>query len=778
MNYYDFEEIRQRADCLQYATQVLGLAPVNGRDLFNHPTRPGADSGSFRISTAGWYCHVTEEKGGVLDLVALVRGCDLQTAQDEVGTYLNLKPKKKSKAYRKPSGWGEVVATYHYGERIQKLRYEKGGEKTFRWRHQTADGSWASGRSGEKRLYMQDELAAWAWVLIVEGEKDVDSALINGLQAVSSPDGAGSWEDSYDSLFAGKVVGIVPDGDDVGRGHGDDIARRLKGRARVHVIDTPDGMDLTKMLDAGVDIIALLKNTPEFTPNDDPVALAKKANLTSLMNYTGDKNPVCVLDIVADVRTRCLKFPRRIGDILFDHERTEKDSNENTGRIRFLPKTSSLVAWIGEKTGHPVRWARQGEGMVNQEQLYESLLANTERYEGIYSTPTFPRRDDVYYTHGPLPAPSGKFEGLVNFFRPATEEDRILLRVLLAAPMFFRPGIDRPLWIIDSTTGPRSGKSTLAHLLSYLHGNTIGGQQPIMVQPEALRNNGEEITKRVISAGGREKKILLIDNVTGRFTCPELAAMITAPAISGRAPYGRGEETRPNDLTYMITANTAQIDTDLATRAFWVILEKPSDDAGWKGAVMDYIDEHRMDILSELCQILKAGPQFELEMSLMTTRFPKFEYDVLVTIAGTMENYSKAIKYIIERGQDANLETEEASRLGEIIRERLQCKPLMLDAGNQCIFIRSRVIEEWVHEGWQDLRGNIVQKIRNYAKTGQLPEIDPEFTRYPYNSNRKGGVMWVGDDPAGIPLDEQQRPNPSWVINMLEGAPHKSEVGL
>ena len=59
-----------------------------------------------------------------------------------------------------------------------------------------------------------------------------------------------------------------------------------------------------------------------------------------------------------------------------------------------------------------------------------------------------------------------------------------------------------------------------------------------------------------------------MDNMTESFMGANLADLITCASITGRASYGRGEESRANDLTWIATMNGGTVDTDMATRPY------------------------------------------------------------------------------------------------------------------------------------------------------------------------------------------------------------------
>jgi putative DNA primase/helicase len=64
-----------------------------------------------------------------------------------------------------------------------------------------------------------------------EGEKDVDLLAKLGLVATTNSEGAGKWRDEYTATLKGRHVAIVPDNDEEGRAHMEQIAERLDGVA-------------------------------------------------------------------------------------------------------------------------------------------------------------------------------------------------------------------------------------------------------------------------------------------------------------------------------------------------------------------------------------------------------------------------------------------------------------------------------------------------------------------------------------------------------------------
>lgn len=123
----------------------------------------------------------------------------------------------------------KVAAVYKYLDENGKLVAEKTRyiPKSFRWRSQKPDGSYDYHKPENVPLYNVSVLEKSGTVFLVEGEKDVDTLTKYGLPAVSLPDGA-CWENEYTKYFSDKVIVILPDNDDAGRGYAKAALKALK----------------------------------------------------------------------------------------------------------------------------------------------------------------------------------------------------------------------------------------------------------------------------------------------------------------------------------------------------------------------------------------------------------------------------------------------------------------------------------------------------------------------------------------------------------------------
>lgn len=206
-----------------------------GRELWfrcpkgdHHSNGDQNPSARFHVEKRTWFCDVGQVGGGEKDLKELLGLVDSAA----------------------PSAINEV-ATYDYQDERGKLlfqvvRYEP---KTFRQRRPDGKGGWSYGVEGVRKvLYRTPDLAAGQDpVLVVEGEKDVETARTLGFTAVTNVGGAGKWRDEYSRQLRGRTVVVIPDNDDVGIKHAADAVTSIAQHAKlVATVTLPDGKDLSE----------------------------------------------------------------------------------------------------------------------------------------------------------------------------------------------------------------------------------------------------------------------------------------------------------------------------------------------------------------------------------------------------------------------------------------------------------------------------------------------------------------------------------------------------
>ena len=170
-----------------------------------------------------------------------------------------VRPPAASKPVR--AGLGKLVASYDYVDtdgalRFQVCRFEP---KTFRQRRPDGDG-WQWGMQGVELIPYRlpevvEQVGKGLGVFAVEGEKDVDALRAIGCVATCNPQGAGKWRPEFARWFEGATVIVLPDNDDPGRRHAEQVRDMLAGSAAKVVIlelpGLPDKGDVSDWIAAG-----------------------------------------------------------------------------------------------------------------------------------------------------------------------------------------------------------------------------------------------------------------------------------------------------------------------------------------------------------------------------------------------------------------------------------------------------------------------------------------------------------------------------------------------
>jgi len=789
LNFYSFADIAAASDCAALAESEYGVTVQGGRCPASW--RGGDNPEAVVIDKDKWFDHVSKSGGGAIQLIAHKFNGDIQQAQSYLGELYHLTPKRVTGAapahtecrYErlKREGYTEA-ARYEYKDATGKVRHvtvrmeHPENSKKFVQGHENGDGSihWTL-KGVDTVLYHAPEIKKSSWVILCEGEKSADTLATLGLPTTTAPMGAGKWKDSYTAALNGKNVAIAPDNDAPGIEHAQMVARALNGHAKTIKIVGPLSSKPNGGIDDWIDELNLdvseassavmlkIKAAPDWAPpaTDDLMSAneytaemkseAKQANSVPFRNYVpvdveiekrGRKSSETIKEprthdsMLADLTRRFLGFPRRVGDgWMFDHDH---DTNE----IVHINDSDDLISWIARRSKINPDFGR-GDAMVTPRQLKASIRETCRRYEAISGTPDWPRRDDVYYKHGPIPAPSpdhATFWNFVDFFLPSTPEDRCLIAAFCCSPLWFIPGIDRPSWIIDSRDGPGCGKTSFVEIVADLYGHA-----PISTSRQELTQKMDVLIKRCVSQEGRKARVMLVDNVIGVFNSPELADLITRKAITGIPPYGRGEEVRPNNLLFAITSNSATVSHDIADRSFYIHLRKPeynADRASWKGRVLGYVDDHRPEIIADIIDMLSRHKPFSTPPKL---RFAPFEQAILQPCCVDEEMYARVCDALKESKEDSNVEEDQARSIAEMFDEQIE-KARGSDI-KVPVFIHSSLVNSWGRMAIKDdhdYQGKPITLVRQLSKAGFLPQCDKDLKRWPTSSKleRVSGVAW------------------------------------
>ena len=244
-------------------------------------------------STGRFNCKACGEVGGLLKLVAQVKRLKIEEAKELLKTLKILGTGKGRK----------VEAEYFYFREDGALAYKviryrlADGRKTFAFKHYDYEAEeWRNGKGDNPDvLYNLSEVLEAETVLVVEGEKCVESLRKYGFVATTNPSGAGSWKPEFSKWLEGKTIYLLPDNDEPGIAHMKDIASSLKGKTEAlywvdlspHVEEKGDIADLIEKWEAQgfreeeikERIEGLLKGAEPYSP--DKFSLLRQLSLTA-----------------------------------------------------------------------------------------------------------------------------------------------------------------------------------------------------------------------------------------------------------------------------------------------------------------------------------------------------------------------------------------------------------------------------------------------------------------------------------------------------------------
>ena len=177
-----------------------------------------------------------------------------------------------------PAADRKIAEVYDYKDAAGQPLYQivRFDPKGFQERRSDGAGGWIWDLEGVSLvLYRLPEVVKADTVLVVEGEKDVETAYRLGLPAgwaaTCNPFGSTRWQSSYGEVLRDKSVVLCPDTDPAGQRHLRQIGRDLVGKAAsIHLIVLPDKIkDLSQWADVPnrVPFTALLESA---SPADFP----------------------------------------------------------------------------------------------------------------------------------------------------------------------------------------------------------------------------------------------------------------------------------------------------------------------------------------------------------------------------------------------------------------------------------------------------------------------------------------------------------------------------
>lgn len=469
-------------------------------------------------------------------------------------------------------------------------------------------------------------------LLIVEGCKDAPALHSLGHQVVGLPGCNGlSQRLIKDGLFDGLDIILVPDRDAAGinsfRKHASNLIEVAK---RVRICHLPiemkdkggaDVRDVLKLENGEAKLRQALAEAEEFTAEDAESLPVKPEILVSLdEQYTNDE----VILALADR-----------GD-LYSHN--EQLSTVDAGKIYHLPAVTLRELISTTVSLYSIKETDEGDVKVYQRiprWCYEQIHARHSwvgipEITGVTNCPVM-RPDGSILDENGFDPQTGLFAVLpddqpkvaenltqedakeaadelletVCDFPFATREHQAAFVAALLTPLAREAyqGSTGPLFLFDANTRG-AGKSLLADLISLI---VTGTEATRFTAPI----NDEEARKRITALVEAADRIVLIDNIAGRFGSPSLDAALTGTVWKDRRLGHTALVEAPLRMTWLASGNNVILGADTARRVCHIRLESPlehpEDRQGFRYPnIRQHVTEKRSRLIAAALTILRA----------------------------------------------------------------------------------------------------------------------------------------------------------------------------
>lgn len=268
------------------------------------------------------------------------------------------------------------------------------------------------------------------------------------------------------------------------------------------------------------------------------------------------------------------------------------------------------------------QWTDKLSGAVTKSEFYAFAKTKAQNFDFIMDYPLYPPMENVFYKHMVEPKSTGKLDALLEFFNPASETDRLLLKAAFVTVFWGKSAGKKPAFVFDGEedaedkNGKRGiGKSAIIEAMAKL----IGEKYVDM----SYKADVEDMKKQLLGAQGR---IVRFDNVkAGVLNSEALESLITAETISGHRMYV-GQSDMPNLFTYCFTFNDAALSKDMAQRSVVIKIKRPTYSADWEDGLNAFIEANRSELIADIGWILNKPINANATIQ---TRFSRWERQVL-----------------------------------------------------------------------------------------------------------------------------------------------------
>lgn len=550
--------------------------------------------------------------------------------------------------------------------------------------------------------------------------------LLAAADRCSPPMSQGEALQAIASAYSKERTPASTGGDTGGIGSAWQIAERRDGKVAEPSLAEPDeDADENEVVQIG-------------EPIREPATRASISNVIEVADKEGNtvsyaKTPQ---EIVASLHEATGDWPRRAGGVLFVPGEIAKPGElPPTKSTRALSKVDELFAWIQAKTA--VYWA-DGSRCVDQieggsrtslkrTELYEHLRETvTPSYEAAEILPHEPPAPRTWYAPCKLPR-AGR--SIIREFSERLNWQSSLDRGLMEAALLTlfwggKPGA-RPAFILSSKHGVGAGKTKTVEMITRVAGGNIEKQS---------KEDIEAFTRRLLSHDGMTSRAVLVDNVKTKMDIGGLEALITAAEISGHRLY-YGHASRPNRLTWFVTANAPRLSHDLTDRSYNIHVGAQKATRKWQAEMEDWIDENRPKLVAACLEVL-AGPVVSEIQEHHLDRWAPWQCEVLSRVEGG-DDIAAAMG---ERRQEMDSDQDDAEDIADVLKALIRRQGVDPDVAKA--FVEGSVLTHAVRSVTGDdamSHRQLVSWINNRIGNGSLKRVQ--------KSKQSGhrGYVWYGE---------------------------------
>jgi putative DNA primase/helicase len=543
--------------------------------------------------------------------------CDHETG--ESGGYLDMHQMALGKLPPPPTE--TIAATYDYRDEAGTLRYQvvRKIPKKFVQRAPDGAGGWVWSTKGITKIpYRLPELIAAAPdapVFVAEGEKDCNRLAELGFVATTNPGGAGKWLASMSAYLRGRHVVVLPDNDEAGRLHAEDLRAKLTPVAaslRVLALPhLPEKGDVSDWLANGGSAGALLELVSRVGAED--AVSAPSASKTTKFDGFDDASPFSPSATPAPAKIRVLQGERHLAADaginalvaacvpFYQRDRglvrcAVAKAKSSDGRVikvpGIVPVTNPVLA---RALGQSARWTRANkDGELRRidppKEVVEQIAAMTGEWPfaplaGVIGTPTLRPDGSLLATEGydeqtglyllappQMPAlmeiptwwdAQNALTLLANLLTEFPFSDEIsrsvAISMILTAVLRGALAPAVPMHVVTAPQ-PGTGKS---YLLDTAAAIATGERCPAIAMAP---NDPKETEKRLVGAALAGFPVIALDNVSEMLTGDFLAQVTERPVLVLRPLGGSAMIRITNTFTVFANGNNLSATADMVRR--------------------------------------------------------------------------------------------------------------------------------------------------------------------------------------------------------------------